>query len=143
MVDLTIWSNIGMTAVRVLHVPMLQTFRAVVFKPLVIICIQIPTIWAPTRVFPPIAAFRGNKGMATTRRKQSPRIFYWPIDTRAHVNTVIAVGTDQVAMVPGAGSLASKARASAARNAISSVAIATNSSVSATTSGLNPNRSLT
>src|SRR5262249_48898303 len=62
---------------------------------------------------------------------------------RHHALADTVDGKVQICIDPRAGSRATKSRPSAFRNAIPSVAMATKSSVPATTSGLNPKRSFT
>lgn len=146
MVNLSIGSYIRVAAIAMLNIPMevlLSTARMRVGKPDITIRINIATAPNSGRVFQAIVTFRRHKRMPSAARKKPPWVFYRPVISLAHKAALTVSGTIQTAIVRGAGSRATKPGPSACRKAISSVAMATNASVSATTSGLSPKRSRT
>jgi len=146
MMDLSVRPHVGMPAVRVLNIPMeifLPPAGRRVGTPLVALGIQIATLGAARWVLQPIPTQRRDIGTTPASGKKFPGIFERPVISWTHVIVAVIDRVDHTFIVPGAGSRATNSRPSACRSAISSVAMATKSSVSATMSGLKPKRSLT
>src|SRR5262245_9787846 len=100
--------------------------------PLVAGIVQIAALRATRGVLHPVPAQRRNKRVEPATGQQPPRIPGRPVAPGAHFWAPAQAGTVHTVIVPGAGSRAPKSVPSACRSAISSVAIATKSPVSAT-----------
>ena len=111
MVDFSIGTHIGMSAIGMLNIPMeifFSSTRTRIGIPLVPVRVHIPAVLAAPRIGQPIAAFRRDEWMAPTAKEQSPGILFRPINPLTHRKVLDAAGIPQMPMESWSGSRATK-----------------------------------
>ncbi len=86
VMNFTIGSHIGMTAIGVLDVPVKFIFCTAGCRmrpPFISVGIQVPAPTTPRRIIP-ASALGQNKRVPSSLRQETPRIFAWPPVCLAH-----------------------------------------------------------